>query len=324
MKLDFDYPVATGARSAVVRAAICAETDTLDDVLLCRPDFLEAVPCCSVTQQSVRTGFATCRESAANQHRALQEALERNGVRCRTIPAKPGLPDLCFTRDSAVTTPWGVLGLRPALPHRRPEVDEVLATARALGIPVVGRIDRGTVEGGDVCVARPGLVIIGCSGERTNDQGAQDVAELFQRAGWSAVVYPFDSHFLHLDTQFCMVADDLALACEEVLDDGFLATLRRLGIETLPVTYKEARGLGCNVLALGGRRILSSAANVRVNDCLSARGFDVEALDVSQFTRCGGGIHCLTMPISRTTDGSSRRVERDFLKPVRSNGDACE
>ena len=26
---------------------------------------------------------------------------------------------------------------------------------------------------------------------------------------------------------------------------------------------------------------------------------DLVPLDVSQFTRCGGGIHCLTMPLAR-------------------------
>ncbi len=300
MKLEFDYPAGSGAKPIhIAAAAVSGETDPLVEVLLCRPAHLEAVPCCSVTRESVRDGFVASREIALAQHRDLQKALERRGVRCRSMPAIPGLPDLCFTRDSAVTTPWGLLGLRPAMPHRQGEVDEVLRVARSAGIPTIGRIERGTVEGGDVCIARPGLVVIGCSGERTDQQGARALADLFVTAGWSAEIYNFDPHFLHLDTQFCMVAEDLALGCSEVLSDAFLATLRRLEIEVLPVSYKEARTLGCNVLALGNRRILSAVTNRRVNEVLSARGFDVETVDVSQFTQCGGGIHCLTMPINR-------------------------
>jgi arginine deiminase len=107
-------------------------------------------------------------------------------------------------------------------------------------------------------------------------------------------------------------ADDLALACEDVLSDGFLASLSRHGIETLPVSYKEARKLGCNVLALGRKRIFSSADNTRVNQLLRARGFDVGALEISQFTNCGGGIHCLTMPINRVPPQAESSVVRDW------------
>ena len=67
----------------------------------------------------------------------------------------------------------------------------------------------------------------------------------------------------------------------------------------IPVSYKEARRLGCNLLALGRRRVIASAGNVRVAAELRRRGVRVDMVDVSQFERCGGGIHCLTMPIAR-------------------------
>jgi len=113
------------------------------------------------------------------------------------------------------------------------------------------------------------------------------------------IIYPFDPHFLHLDTQFAMVGEGLALACPDVISDGFLVQLAKLGIELLPVSYKEARTLGCNVLALGDRRVLATADNDRVSAILRARGYDVETLDPDQFTCCGGGVHCLTMPLAR-------------------------
>jgi arginine deiminase len=96
-----------------------------------------------------------------------------------------------------------------------------------------------------------------------------------------------------------MVGDGLALACVDVLSDDFLESLKTHRIETIAVSYKEARALGCNVLALGDRRILASADNERVNGLLRARGFQVETVELDQFTRCGGGVHCLTMPLAR-------------------------
>jgi len=96
-----------------------------------------------------------------------------------------------------------------------------------------------------------------------------------------------------------MVDERRALACTDVLDDGFLLQMEAQGIELLPVSYKEARKLGCNVLSLGKGRVLASAENKRVNGMLRTLGYKVIEADIGQFTRCGGGVHCLTMPLAR-------------------------
>ncbi len=287
-----------GVRS--FRCSVRSETDILTEVLLCRPAFLAPVACCSVTRESLRDGFATSVPAALAQHDALHAALERQGVSCHFLDPDSTMPDLCFTRDALVTTPWGVLGLRPAARHRRAETKLALDQLSRLGATIAGSVCQGTVEGGDIAIVREGLVLIGCSGERTDSVGAEDVVRFFREKGWEAIVYPFDPHFLHLDTQFAMVGENLALACVDVLSDHFLAQVSSHGIETIAVTYKEARGLGCNMLALGGRRLIASANNDRVVDALRERDYAVETLDLDQFTRCGGGVHCLTMPLLRT------------------------
>jgi len=300
MKLDFFLSgEQMRASSRLRRCSVMSETDRLTDVLLCRPAFLEPVPCCSVTRESLRDGFTTSVAVALTQHQALQVALERQGVRCHFVAPDPAMPDMCFTRDALLTTPWGLLALRPAATHRQAEADQALAALRGLGAPLAARVRRGTAEGGDIAIVRKGLVIVGCSGERTDDDGADNVAEIFRAQGWEVLIYRFDPHFLHLDTQFAMVGDGLALACTDVLSEDFLVTLKRHGIETISVSYKEARALGCNVLALGERRVLASADNERVNALIRARGYAIETVEIDQFTRCGGGVHCLTMPLAR-------------------------
>lgn len=301
MKLDF-FPGGeqTGlAAPRLRRCSVRSETDRLTDVLLCRPSFLEPVPCCSVTRESLRDGFATSVPAALAQHKALQAALERHGVQCHFVAPDPAMPDMCFTRDALLTTPWGLLALKPAAAHRQAEAEIALKALRAIGAPLAARVRSGSAEGGDIAIVRDGLVIIGCSGERTDEQGADSVAEIFRGQGWDVIIYRFDPHFLHLDTQFAMVGDGLALACTDVLSDDFLTLLDRHAIETIPVSYKEARTLGCNILALGDRRVLTAASNRRVNALLKARNYTVQALEIDQFTRCGGGVHCLTMPLAR-------------------------
>jgi len=299
MKLEFSGGTAGALQRQGQAVGVWSESDRLTEVLLCRPTYLEAVPCCSVTRESLCDGFVPSIVEATRQHMVLEAILEANGVATRLLPAQPGMPDLCFTRDSAVMTPWGLLGLNPASAHRRLEPAQMMVFARNARLPALGTIEVGTVEGGDICLARDGLLIVGWSGERTSQRGAEAVCELFAAAGWRTMTYRFDPHFLHLDTQFCMVDDDLAVACVDVLHDDFLRALTAEGIELIPVSYKEARRLGCNLLALGRRRVVASGGNMRVAAELRRRGVRVEMVDVSQFERCGGGVHCLTMPIAR-------------------------
>lgn len=276
-----------------------SEYGRLTDVLLCAPTHLKPVPCCAVTAAHLRNGFAYSVGEAIRQHHALEAVLRASGVRCHVVDASPALPDLAFARDATLMTPWGLVELNLATDHRRPESRHIARFAEARGVPLIGRIEHGTVEGGDVCLIRPGTVVIGCSDERTNAEGARSLAALFERHGWRAYIHAFDPHFLHLDTQFAMLDANRALAAVDVLDDAFLAFVEGLGIELVPVTYKEVQQLGGNVLSLGGGRIVSAASNWRVNRVLLGLGYDVAAVDLDQFTACGGGVHCLTLPLAR-------------------------
>lgn len=284
---------------AAPRPGVDSEYGRLQTVLLADPRHLALVPCNSVSIEAAREGRAPCQQRAIRQHNGLVAALRGEGVEVRLVPADTGLPDLAFTRDTSLMTPWGLVGLRPGAAHRTREVDAVLEAARASGVPVLGRIEHGRVEGGDVAILRPGVVLIGISGERTDEAGAHALGSIFRRKGWKVLTYRFDPHFLHLDTLLCLADRDLAMACIDVLEDHLLATLSGLGIELEPVGYKEARRLGCNLLSVGDQRVVTAGTCSRLDAQLAARGYRAIAVDLSEFTLCGGGVHCLTMPLQR-------------------------
>lgn len=112
-------------------------------------------------------------------------------------------------------------------------------------------------------------------------------------------VEPFDEYFLHLDVLFCMAAPGTTVACLDVLLEGFVGWLRERGIRCPPVPYREAMRLGCNVLSLGDRRVVSAAAARELNAALRAEGLAVLNPELSPFTAGGGGPHCLTCPLAR-------------------------
>ena len=289
-----------------VNWGVNSETGRLDDVLLCPPKFLSMVPCNAVTRNSLAHGLTSSFDIARKQHGKLAEALIQFGVRCHFVDPVADLADMTFTRDAVLMSPWGLIELRPAVPHRSDEVARVSAAVSLLGAPLLGRVDDGTIEGGDVCLLREGLVLIGRSGDRTNEVGAQALASLFESRGWDVIHTRFDPEHLHLDTILTMVSDTCAVACTEALEPALLELLRRIGIWLLPVSPQEARKLGSNLLSVGENRLIVPGDNSRLNCVLKACGFDLAEVEIDQFTRCGGGIHCLTMPLAREASQKNR------------------
>ena len=281
------------------RWGVDSETGRLGDVLLSPPTHLAMVPCNAVTRDSLARGLSSCAASAGAQHRALESRLEAAGVECHLVPPNPGLPDLAFTRDSVLMTPWGLVELRPSEPHRRGEAAHLAGALRRLGVESLGAVGEGKVEGGDVCILRPGLVMIGISGERTDTAGARALGRIFERGGWRAHYTCIDPRYLHLDTQFTMVSGRRAVACLDTLEAEFAATMADLGISLLPATPDEVDRLEANLLSLGGGRVVAPAGETRINRELRRLGHEVIEVEIDQFVRCGGGVHCLTMPLAR-------------------------
>jgi N-dimethylarginine dimethylaminohydrolase len=281
------------------RWGVSSETGRLTDVLLSAPAYLTMVPCNAVTRQNLAKGLSTTSYIAARQHRLFAAALSRAGVRCHFLPPAADLPDLSFTRDAVLMSPWGLIELRPAAAHRVPETRHVAAAASRFGAPLYARIEQGKVEGGDICLLRDGLVLIGYSGDRTDERGARLVGRLFTQRGWDVIYTRFDPRHLHLDTIMTMVADNCAVVCPEALESGLLEQLQSFGLTLVTASMAEVESLGANLLSLGNRRLIIPSENARLCGLLRARGIEAIEVEIDQFTRCGGGPHCMTLPLAR-------------------------
>lgn len=278
-----------------------SETGVLRDVLLCRPEHYSWQATNAVAQRTLRErGSQPSRADVLAQYEGLVDALRQAGVTCHELEAREAhLPYQAYTRDSSQVTPWGPVITQCYRPQRRGEYAAVIRFyERTAGGPW-RYSTAGTLEGGDIHIIRPGVLLVGYSGERTSLAGARQFAEWFEAEGWEVRLQPFPEHFLHLDVVFCMVADGLAVACPDVLDDDLLTWLGDRGIRLIPVSYKEVMQLCCNALALGEERVVSAAHARRVNETLRAEGLEVSEVPLDLFTAGGGGVHCLTMPLRR-------------------------
>jgi arginine deiminase len=281
------------------RFTVASETGRLREVLVCPPDHYRWIPTNAVARRTLGAGGQPAAVALAAQHAELVAALTGAGVVVHALPPAPHLPYMAYTRDQAVVTPWGPVLCQLERPQRRGEYAGVLDWHAAQGSDVWRKSSAGTLEGGDVHLIAPGLAVVGVSGGRTDQAGAEQFAQWLRVEGWECRIETFDEHFLHLDLLFCMAAPGLAVACPDALDPAFLRWLGVHGIRTIPVGYREAMRLGCNILALGDGRVVSDLGSAALNAALRAEGLAVLAPDLSLFAAGGGGPHCLTCPLLR-------------------------
>jgi len=288
-----------GETSATAAWGVNSEYGTLRDVLLCRPDYFRWLPTSSISKATLRSGAAFDRQRAMAQHREMVQAYEDAGVTCHFLEPDEALPYQVYARDSSFMTPYGAVIAQMHQWWRRGEYAPVIRFYQKAGIPIFNMVTAAAFEGGDFDVIEPGCVLIGYCGERTQEPAARQVAGWMEAEGWEVRLAPIAEHYVHIDLMVCMLAPKLAAVCLDTTDDAIVAWLKSKKIEIVPVSYRDTMALGCNVVALGDDRVLSSAASTDLNARLRALGFEVYDPDVSMFTLGGGGVHCLCQPLRR-------------------------
>ena len=281
------------------RWTVTSETGRLAEVLVCPPSHYRWIPSNTIARRTLAAEAQPDAQALAAQHGELVAALRQGGATVHALPPEPHLPYMAYTRDSVVVTHRGPVLCQLERPQRRGEYAPLLEWHAAQGSRFWRLSSAGTLEGGDIHIIRPGLAVVGASGGRTDLEGAAQFAGWLRAEGWEVRIETFDEHFLHLDLLFCMAAPGLAVACLEVLPEEFTTWLADRGIRCLPVPYREAMRLGCNILSLGGDRVISARDSHALNAALRAEGIEVLDPELSLFTAGGGGPHCLTCPLAR-------------------------
>ncbi len=226
-------------------------------------------------------------ELALEQHRAYCEALSDCGLSLTVLPADPAYPDGCFVEDTALVTERGAIITRPGAPSRRGEVDVIEAALKGL-FPGIPRISApGTVDGGDVCEA-DGHFLIGLSA-RTNEAGAMELARLLEGFGYRTDILDFRKlrELLHVKTGIAYLGEGRLLATESVPRDPAFALYEIVEVPT-------AERYAANALRVNDH-VLVAAGYPKTRAAIEALGFDVIAIEMSEFRKLDGGLSCLSL-----------------------------
>ncbi len=281
-----------------------SETGPLKDVLLGPAETFgwlgeENAEYSSLVRDSLLRGYRTDRDLALSQHREMVAAYEDAGVTCHFLPSDPSTVMQVYARDSSFMTPYGAVICQLANPRRRGEYAATLRFYTENNIPVYDMVSAGNFEGGDFNMIRPGVALVGYTDQRSEGVAARQVADWFVAEGWEIRFAPIDPFYVHIDLMVCMLNEHCAAVCLETTDPEIVDWLRGMKIEIIPATFEETMNLGCNVVALGNDKVLSTAAATDLNGKMRAAGFHVYDPDMTQFTRAGGGVHCMCQPLRR-------------------------
>jgi arginine deiminase len=248
------------------------------------------------------------------------------------------LPNLLFTRDSAVWIGDRVAVTSLAMPARRRETTLTAAIyrhhPRFAGTELVYDPALEYLEGGDVLALAPGVLAVGV-GERTRPAGAERLARRCFALGLAhtVLVVPIaqERATMHLDTVCTMVDVDAVVMYPNVADtltawtvtaaadptgeprisgpEPFLtAAAKAMHIDTLriidtgldPVTAeREQWDDGNNTLAIAPRVAVAYERNVETNAQLERAGIEVIRIPGSELGSGRGGPRCMSCPVLR-------------------------
>ena len=297
----------TAKDSHKVKWGVQAQTGVLTDVLLGKPDHFRWVPLNSISAVTFanmdQLGFSFDQQKAMKQHREMVDVYEKNGVRVHFVESDEGLPSSVFTRDSSFMTPWGAVIASIQTPPRRRDYSVATQFYQSAGIPVWKWVTAGHFEGGDFVILKPGVALLGWSGDRSTKEGADQVARWLREKNWQVLVTPIPPQFVHMDAVVVMLEKGQALVCEDALQPYVLDYIKNQhGIDVIKVAYADCVKLGGNVVSLGNKHVLSMNHNINVNKQLGKAGFEVTSIDYDMFALGGGGVHCSCHELRRESD----------------------
>lgn len=224
---------------------------------------------------------------AVAQHTAYCAALERCGLQLIRLAADKRFPDSTFVEDTAVITGRCAILTRPGAPGRRDEVINIKAELAHLFPALQSIHGPGTLDGGDVCEVGNHF-FIGIS-QRTNEAGAQQLAEMLSSAGYTSTCVDIRevAGILHLKSGLACLADNRLVVIEALAPREEFR-----GYDLVRVKAGEEYAANCVRV---NDYILVAAGFPAFEQTLRATGHQMLVLDMSEFQKMDGGLSCLSL-----------------------------
>ncbi len=240
-----------------------------------------------------------------SEYGAFNEVFQGLDAQVHLLPKANTSMDSIYCRDASLATDYGLILCNMGKGARTSEPEAQRAYCEQNNIPILGQIEApGTVEGGDMCWLDEKTLAIGHT-YRTNPKGIAQIKALLAPKGIDVVVvdlphYKGVDDVFHLMSIISPIDKDLAVIYSPLMPIGFRKDLIDRGYSFVECPDEEFESMGCNVLALGPRKVLVVDGNHITTERLKEAGCEVVIYKGDEISKKGcGGPTCLTRPLER-------------------------
>lgn len=226
---------------------------------------------------------------AVSQHEAYVAALAGSGWEVVEVPEADEFPDSAFVEDTVVVVDGLAVIARSGAEERRGEEREVERVLGSLDVEVARIEEPGTLDGGDVL--QVGDTVYVGRGGRTNAEGIRQLRALVAPRGRTVVAVPL-LEVLHLKSAVTALPDGTIVCNDPAL----------LDTSPLPAVREVPEEGGSHVVVLDPSTVLMAASAPRSAEQFADLGFDVVAVDISEFEKMEGCVTCLSVLIPERGD----------------------
>ena len=224
---------------------------------------------------------------ARKQHSDFCNALEKIGYKIVIeMPANDDLPDSVFVEDPAVILGDMLIIARLARKERRGEEQELEEALQNYFQYRFRIVEPGFVEGGDVLVTND-TVHIGLS-SRTNIAGAAQLERIAKLLNYETKTIELPNDRLHLKGEVTYHPDTNLITVTPRLASEF----RMTGKSVIEIPVDDLGRFGANCISKGNMIITTSECPA-AERILTAYGYIVLPVDLSEFDKIDGAMTCL-------------------------------
>lgn len=271
---------------------------TAKAVFVCEPKYFDVI---HLGQNPYMTGKNKVnKKKAQEQWLNLIIAIGNCGIPVHFQKPEKGLYDQCFTANHAFCFGLKAMVAKFAAPAREPETQIAARFLQELDysitlVPETYEIDLKP------CWGEGRNTFFFGYGPRSSRHALPHVQKFL---GSEATIIPLelvDNYFYHLDLTLTVLPREYFIvytaafspSSKTRLLDWFVAN----GIDVQERVYfladDEARAFMANSVCLAGNHILTHRYSNQLKGWISARGFEVHEIDVSEFHKSGGSVACL-------------------------------
>ena len=233
---------------------------------------------------------------ALTQWEELVRALQDLKVQVDVIDQPAGVPDMVFATDQGIVRGNRVLLANFRYNQRKKETPLYRKWFVEHNYEPYELTKMFSFEGGDALVVQDSLLI--GTGFRANVGSCEEIAQTL-----NIDVFPLrlvDPSFYHLDMCFLPLDDDTAFYYPPAFSDNSRVLLHKIVPNLHEMTLAEANGFVANSFVTGDTVVLQ-LGSTGFRQRLEALGRTVVEVDVSEFKKAGGGIHCLINTLERSS-----------------------